>query len=518
MDKKNKIPSKNFDDFRGTFYLPAAMYRAGDYLSKGTKRRAIAVGLVAGTSLVSQSFSEGTDWMSVWEAVKNTGLITSAVCVSAFVGGLAMKGKAQGRMDKDSLLEEATGANLTENMKKRFHEDHKKILWERVGKYEQQYYPKEIISCLEEEVSKNFNELVHLVNPLSEEIKGPVQNKDILMELLKKSRITERGFSLGFDYCFYNPLNQGLEAHQTGLNFMQFVEDFYDGGFMHSSGNKTYEVWSANPLIEESKDLARWDKKEEFKKLIQAKWVPTGEKMYNRITTAISFRRAFWDAQMHTKYGLNFSLENYLEDSSEVDNLIFRKVSERWNKEVGSQAVKDFHAGRRFVTGKTLHYDYEDAIRKMDKAQLPVFLNATNLRARLDPKYVTGILNGDSLRGDLSSLSSTKYYCQKVNLEAQIQSAEIILENLPKILNTLGYDTLQQRTKDSIAGVLMAYQKHTIPLITLGKYQKLTKVIKYGVNQRKRYHSALENVRTLQALTMIDAELTRHYLKSILTQ
>ena len=436
----------SFSDFKGVVYAPSVVYRLGDYMAKGTKRRALTVGAVVGTTLLVKAIPSG-DYGLIWDSIKQTGGATTALCLASFVGGTLLRSSAQGFMDKESLAEEASGANLTENLKKKHVYEHSQQLWERVWKHQQKYFSDHEINRISREIQENDSELLQLINPVVEARDIEIENKDYLFKLLKEGIVTNEGFRNVFDYCHLRPLNQRLQNNLAGIK-IGLIEDWYDGGLLHKTGNKTFEVWNANPEIQTIKNLTGWKSKNDFKKII--KGGRNYERWYNWITTAISYRRAKEGKRLQEGYGVSLSLEDFLERNEDLDKEVFNAVKKTNGRARAEQAVCDLHRSQRFVLGASLHYGYDDAMKKLDKALLPIFLNGTGLRARIDLPYVTGSLNGQSLQKDLEKQNSLDYYSNKINLTTQIEEAKQLEERIPQIIDDLGFSDIDPKSYDAV--------------------------------------------------------------------
>lgn len=495
-------------DFHGLFGLPTILGRIGDFLYKGTKKRTIGFGLGLGALVVSRRFTDVG--LTLGQGLSGA----TGIFVVSFVGGLVLRQINKILCSKTTLEEEASGANLTEDMRKRRRLHHRNVLWDRVGQYAQWGYPPEFAASLQKDCEENLAGMVALTMPVHEDYLGPVPNRDRLIELFAQPPVAELAWKLCFDYGINHHDSQTENMALTDLD-LWLVTDYYDGGLLHHTGNKLVEQWKANPKIRRAKKLAGFKSKGR-KRL--GRFGPGYETWYTWIASAYAFQHAKLNKPLEKKYNHNFNLEQFLIRSPEMDEAVAKAVARCAGPECAQEAVEELHAAQRRLAATVLVGDAPRAIANLHRAILVPFLNATDLRCALDVDYVAGDL-------DQTFESDAAPYAEHFrNIAGHVRAARERKKTVDDFLRRTDYadlanDSAQTAARQAVHCAAHANRANLAKLMgdsSPTSTQQALNAVAQAVQRQHEYARSLCTVRTFQTLTLFEIEIYEHYLQSVL--
>ena len=361
--------------------------RAGAVLMKTSPKATV---WTAGIALSGRLASElGLPGFTRWQA------LTAPVVVG---GGLLGLGAAlryiprilSGRL---TTVAEANDLNLMEDYRKSQALDHLNHLWETVFRYEaalrygaeERQAERERIDAVRDYVTKAIDRWDADVRTQLG-VRSAGDRNDVITAILSERPLSDNfeksraGFLVSALYALRHPLSQSSEADDIGFR-LNLYEDYCDGAYFDASDVKLAEQYAGNMALMQIKRDIR------FGTLDGLRQVPrqvTAKLWFFLITRKIAL-------------GAGRAVQT-LNDQYHTD--VFNSQVLLWPGEEDAPWLTRFDGARdevlkwrRCIVTAALGGDYERAGAVLDRAFLPGFECATELRARFDPEYVEGSLD-----------------------------------------------------------------------------------------------------------------------------
>jgi len=232
-----------------------------------------------------------------------------------------------------------------------------------------------------------------------DDVVAAVLSERPLSNNLEKSR---EGFLVSALYALRHALPQSSEAYDIGFR-LNLYEDFCDGAYFDPSDTKLSEQYAGNVALMQIKREVGFGK---FDGIRQIPKQVTSKLWFFLITRKVALGAGRAVQILNEKY----------------DTDIFNSQVLLWPGEEDAAWLERFEGAReevltwrRGIVTAALGADYERATRVLDRAFLPSFEFAAELRARYDPEYSAGTLDytsedtgenvTNSLIGDLEALA-----------------------------------------------------------------------------------------------------------------
>ncbi len=493
-------------DMRRLFSFSHRIGRLGDLLYHGTRRRAVAIAVLSAGWIYS-----GTS--RFWTLLLGTVGATGALLAASFLLGAALRAISRSLSQRSSVLAEGTGANLTENMKITLRQRHRDELWRRVMRHEQIRYSPQDIAGEEREVADHLESLVRLIHPSAECYVGPPPDKERLADILKRAGKSELGWKLSFDEALNDHQAQSVEQMNTGLD-LRMMEDWYDGGLFHRSDTRLWAQFRADPRLRAVRRQvgrrARGSRRVGRLGLDQHVW-------FEWIMSAFEWRSLVAGSRLNELCpDFPFTLEHFVWPSDALDRAVREQLAALLPPPGVEQCILALHEQQGWLFSTALHPDYDDAIRKLDKAILPDFLSATALRRAYDPQYVLGEL-GYSWESDLAEWCPQRGDSERIanqvarTRQMQVALAAFLDERFPEMKSA---DRAEARRAVRIAA-------HTNrdglgKVLLRGKAGDAERIVRLVLDETRTYTANLLAVRVHHQLAVFELGAYRHYVSRIL--
>lgn len=333
-----------------------------------------------------------------------------------------------------ATVAEANDLNLMEDYRKSQALDHLNALWDAVFQYESamRYRPSERQAEYDaiHSARQRVEEAIRLWDEPLRETLGIRSDRDVadvvtavmserpLSDNLEKSR---EGFLVSALYALRHALPQSSEAHTIGFR-LNLYEDFCDGAYFDPSDTKLLEQYAGNvslAAVKRDVGFGRTDGLRQLPRLVLSK-----------IWFFLVTRKVAMDA------GRAVQFLNCRYNTSAFNSQVLL-----WPGEEDAEWLVDFAGARasvlalrKSIVTAALGGDYDNAARVLERIFLPCFEFATELRARYDPEYCDGSLDGagaetgwdiaSSLAGDLEAqgyadkeVARSRTYADRVKCE-----------------------------------------------------------------------------------------------------
>jgi hypothetical protein len=333
-----------------------------------------------------------------------------------------------------TTVAEANDLNLMEDYRKGQALDHLNALWDKVFWYEsaarctadERQAERDQIGAVRKHVQETIRnwaagirDQLGLKSEMDlDDVAAAVLSERPLSDNLEKSR---DGFLVSALYALRHALPQSSEAHAIGFR-LNLYEDFCDGAYFDPSDTKLAEQYAGNVALMQIKREIR------FGKLDGIRQIP--RQVSSKLWFFLITRKIALGAGRAVQ-ALNAA---YCTD-------VFNSQVLLWPGEEDAPWLEQFEGARdevlkwrHDIVTAALGADRERAYTTLDRAFLPGFEFATELRARFDPEYVEGTLDYttddtgrdiiNSLIGDLEALryrqedlAKARAYVEKVKNE-----------------------------------------------------------------------------------------------------
>ena len=292
-----------------------------------------------------------------------------------------------------TTVAEANDLNLMEDYRKSQAPEHLDVLWDKVFWYEseirydrqERHAERDQIRALRGQVEREIRAWDgDVLQPLGliedsdfEDVVTAVLSERPLTRDFEKSR---EGFVVSALYALRHCLPQSSEAYDVGFR-LSLYEDLCDGAYFDRSDVKLSEQYAGNQLLAEVKKAVGFGRLDGIHQLSQK---VASQFWFFLVTRKIATRAGAAIRQLSEKYGTDaFNSQVLLwpgeEDAAWLD---------RW-----PGARQDVLALRKCIVHAALGRDWQHAAEMIDRAFLPCFVFAAELRARYDPKYCDGTLD-----------------------------------------------------------------------------------------------------------------------------
>jgi len=349
-----------------------------------------------------------------WQA-----LTAPIVVGSGFLGlGAALRYVPRALSGKLTAVAEANDLNLMEDYRKSQAVEHLNVLWDKVFWYEseirytgqQRQEERDQIHALRGRVEREIRtwggdvlqRLALIDDKDFQDVVTAVLSERPLTRNIEKSR---EGFIVSALYALRHSLPQSSEAYDIGFR-LSLYEDLCDGAYFDRSDVKLSEQFAGNQLLADVKKAVRFGRIDGIGQLPK------------KITSQFWFFLVTRKIATGAGAAVGFLNEKYGTDAFNSQVLLWPgEESAAWlDKWPG--AKEDVLTWRRSILHAALGRDWQHASEVIDRAFLPCFVFAAELRARYDPEYCdqsldyisedTGTSVRNSLIGDLESLGFRK--------------------------------------------------------------------------------------------------------------
>ncbi len=344
--------------------------------------------------------------------------------------GAAMRYVPRALSGRLATIAEANDLNLMEDYRKSEAHDHLNVLWDRVFRHEAtiRYSPAEQQAERDAICSarQRVEQTVRRWDPSLRKTLGIESDRDVadvvaavmserpLGNNLEKSR---EGFVASALYALRHSRPQSSEAYDIGFH-LNLYEDFCDGAYFDPSDTKIPEQYAGNVSLTAIKREAKFGR---IDSLRQVPRLALSKFWFFLITREMAMEAGRAVLLLNSKYGTEAFNSQVLLWPGEED-------AEWLAAFAGARA--DVLAFRKSIFSTVLGRDYSNAACMLERAFLPCFEFATELRIRYDPEYCDGTLDypndagrdvADSLVGDLQALG----YGEKEVVRAQAHADRI---------------------------------------------------------------------------------------------
>lgn len=386
-----------------------------------------------------------------------------------------------------TTVAEANDLNLMEDYRKAQALEHLNSLWDKVFWYESviRYSPaqrqseRERIGAIREHVDLAIREW----NPCIREqlgLRSEQDQDDMVMAVLSErplSSTLERsreGFLVSSLYALRHTLPQSSEAHDIGFR-LNLYEDFCDGAYFDASDTKLTEQYAGNVSLTDIKRLVG------FGKLDLLRQIP------KQISSKLWFFLITRKVAMGAGRAVQFLNDKYQTDAFNSQAVLWPGEEDAVWLEAFPGAKNDILTLRQSTITTALGCDYECAEAVLDRAFLPTFEFATELRARFDPEYCTGELD---------------YTAE--------DTEERVTNSLLADLQALGYRDTDIEKAKAHAAKIKREQKTLTEYLTARKHDAILKDAPTLRAVRIAYHTNMNNLKKLiQTAPTAPAEIDR---------
>jgi len=428
LKKAKRARGRACKDFLRLARAHDLLSRAGAVLMKTSPKATI---WTAGIALSGRLASVlGLPGFTRWQA------LTAPVVVG---GGLLGLGAAlryiprilSGRL---TTVAEANDLNLMEDYRKGQALEHLNILWEKVFRYESAIrYSAEERQAERDRIGRVREHVADAIRSWDADIREQLgircdaDRDDVVAAVLSERPLSNNfeksreGFLISALYALRHALPQSSEAYDIGFR-LNLYEDFCDGAYFDPSDTKLSEQYAGHVALMQIKRDIR------FSKLDGLRQVPR----------QISSKLWFFLITRKIALGAGRAVQT-LNDTYNTD--VFNSQVLLWPGEENARWLDRFDGARdevlkwrQCIVTAALGSDFERACSVLDRAFLPGFEFAAELRARFDPQHAEGSLDytsedtaenvTDSLVGDLESLGYRDSDLAKARAYAEKTKAE----------------------------------------------------------------------------------------------
>ncbi|UCD50391.1 MAG: hypothetical protein JSW27_23055 [Phycisphaerales bacterium] len=413
--------------------------RAGALMMKTSPKATIWTAGIALSGRLARIL--GLPGFTRWQA------LTAPVVVGGGLLGLGAALRYIPRMLSGRLtaVAEANDLNLMEDYRKSQALDHLNLLWEKVFRYESVIrYSADERRAEGEQIGAVRARVIGAMRALEADTRqqlGIASDQDLadvvaavlserpLSNNFEKSRA---GFLVSALYALRHALPQSSEAYDIGFR-LNLYEDYCDGAYFDPSDTKLTEQYAGNVALMQIKRQIRFGKLDAL----------------HQVPKQVSAKLWFLLITRKIALGAGKAVQ-ILNDAYDTD--LFNSQVLLWPGEEDAPWLERFDGARgevlkwrQCIVTAALGVDYERACAVLDRAFLPSFEFAAELRARFDPEYTEGSLDDtcedtganvtNSLVGDLesfdyrdSALVQAKAFAEKTRRD-QAALAEYLSEH-----------------------------------------------------------------------------------------
>jgi len=310
---------------------------------------------------------------------------------------------------KLTTVAEANDLNLMEDYRKSQAVEHLGVLWDKVFWYESQLrYSARQRREEREQIAALTEQLTGKIRAWDSDVLGQLGLRDdrdfhdVVTAVLSERPLTHNleksreGFIISALYALRHSLPQSSEAYDIGFR-LSLYEDLCDGAYFDRSDVKLSEQYAGNQLLADVKRAVGFNRIDALRQL------PTmiaGQLWFFLVTRKVATAAGAAVRQLNTKYGTD----------------IFNSQVLLWPGEENAAWLRQFPGAgeevlrlRKSILHAALGRDRQRACEMIDRAFLPCFILATELRARYDPEYCDESLNyvneetGSAVQNSLAS-------------------------------------------------------------------------------------------------------------------
>ena len=502
--------------------------------------------------------------------------LPALVFLLAFGGGLSLKYIPNiislGRI----ATAEAADFNLMKDYRKATMDSHLETLWERVFKYEArvQYAPEEI-----EREERMHRERIPALRRVMENLdddlleylgvgeghyccKGKDEGVDALVEALicahpqcRNVERTKRAFVTSARYALREHIEQEEQTDRVGFDLSQW-EDWRDSAYFHSSDEHLRQQYDANATLSAVKDELGWG----WGRVVSELWKKTAHKVWFRLLTrAISVNlgaclNALDEKYLTKNHPETFKAQLIMWPGAEkhahwVQELPggeetrarrvklrirrlylpglrqgqpFARAMEAINHVLCgmkgmcfSSALEEVLAWRKHLIHSRFGSTFRDALEVIDRAYLPPFELATELRVAYDAEYAAGMLE-QSPATDYGELGAVDREVERHRREVR-ETAESVSEFLEFVEH---HESRVREDAEARRSVAVAYHidKGGVQWQFRGEdpdYEDVKEIVEDAIQAKELTTARLYEVRMHQVLAYIQIKQARQYIRDL---
>lgn len=340
------------------------------------------------------------------------------------------------------LLADANNMNLMEDRKKADMNQHLKVLWERVFKYEAKLRDHYVdtdeiqrIKCNRIKLKKLFMNLdprcrKHL-GITNENVDEFIKHVESFRPVSQEIPTTEEGFVTTARSVIPMPLPQRLQENLCGCD-LSLLEDWYDGAFFTDTDRKVHEQFVANKTIRAIRQSVGINWYVKFLEALVGHPVPIWHVLtMKKIGTSVGSLIAM----MNKKYiqfakPAFFDAQHFLWNDEENDLLIVQTFGDH-----GDIVCNEIRQSRRSLFRNIFSHEQGTAHAHIYRMFGNDFINAMNLRLDYDIEFAAGLLDHTPFCDihDLSKIMLCPVY-PEAKASYKIERAYRILKTVDRFL------------------------------------------------------------------------------------
>jgi len=292
-----------------------------------------------------------------------------------------------------TTVAEANDLNLMEDYRKSQAVEHLDVLWDKVFWYESEIrYDRQERQAERDRIRALRGQVERAIRAWDGDILQPLcltndkDFDDVVTAVLSERPLTRdfeksrEGFVVSALYALRHSLPQSSEAYDIGFR-LSLYEDLCDGAYFDRSDVKLSEQYAGHQLLADVKKAVGFGRIDGIHQLPQK---VASQFWFFLLTRKIATRAGAAVRQLGEKYGTDaFNSQVLLwpgeEDAAWLD---------QW-----PQARQDVLTLRRSILHAALGRNWQHAEEMIDRAFLPCFVFAAELRVRYDPQYCDGSLD-----------------------------------------------------------------------------------------------------------------------------
>jgi hypothetical protein len=446
-----------------------------------------------------------------WQA-----LTAPIVVGGGFLGlGAVLRYVPRALSGKLTTVAEANDLNLMEDYRKSQAVEHLNVLWDKVFWYEseirysaqQRAEEREQIRALTEQVTNGIrawdsSALSQLGLEEDKDFRGVVTavlSEHPLTHNLEKSR---EGFIISALYALRHSLPQSSEAYDIGFR-LSLYEDLCDGAYFDRSDVKLLEQYAGHQLLADVKKTVGFGRLDALRQLPAQ---IAGQFWFFLMTRKIATGAGAAVQRLNARYGTD----------------VFNSQVLLWPGEEDAAWLDDFAGAReevlslrRAILRAALGRDAEHAAEMIDRAFLPCFFVATELRARYDPEYCDGTLDyasedtnatvQNSLVGDLKRVGCRRRDVDRARrYAAQVKREQSVLRDY--LVATRGASFLDDRATLRAVKVAFHANENRMKKMLMSGSDAVSNQIERVIRNARTYAERLVGLRLHHQLTLLQLE------------
>jgi hypothetical protein len=297
-------------------------------------------------------------------------------------------------------------------------------------------------------------------------------------------------------------LPQSSEAYDVGFR-LSLYEDLCDGAYFDRSDVKLSEQYAGNQLLADVKKAVGFGRIDSLRQLPAQ---IAGQFWFFLMTRKIATGAGAAVQQLNARYGTD----------------VFNSQVLLWPGEEDAAWLDDFAGARenvlslrRAILRAALGRDREHAVEMIERAFLPCFIVATELRARYDPEYCDGTLDyasedtnaavQNSLVGDLERAGCrTRDVNRARRYAAQVKREQSVLRDY--LVATRGASFLEDRVTLRAVQIALHTNENRMKKMLMSGSDAVSGQIDRAIRNARTYAERLVGLRLHHQLTLLQLE------------